>query len=229
MTCMALAMERTEHHSPAQTLAKMKPLLRGWIHEVACIASIPAGIALVVAARGSGPMFAAVIFSVALTLLYGTSALYHRVNWSERAHRLMRHLDHSMIYVLIAASYTPLLLVALRPGWNLGFLLVVWFGAATGVAITLWRMERHARLAAALYIALGWVGIVALPQLVGSLTGLQIALLAGGGVLYTVGAVILATNRPNPNPRVFGYHEIWHALGVVAAVCHYVLILSLVS
>ncbi|MFZ4515838.1 MAG: PAQR family membrane homeostasis protein TrhA [Acidimicrobiia bacterium] len=207
----------------------MKPLLRGWIHEIACVASIPAGIALIVAARGSGPMIAAVVFSVALTLLYGTSALYHRVNWSNRAHNIMRHLDHSMIYVLIAASYTPLLLIAMRPGWNVGFLLLVWLGAVGGVGITLWRMDRHARLAAGLYVALGWVGLLALPELVGRLSATQIALLAGGGVLYTVGAIILATNRPNPNPRVFGYHEIWHALGVVAAVCHYILILTLVS
>lgn len=226
---MALVIEPRERHAGVDTLRRMKPLLRGWIHEVACFASVPAGIALVLMARGSGPVLAAAIFACSLTALYGVSAAYHRVHWSERAHRLMKHLDHSMIYVLIAGSYTPLLLVALRPGWNLAFLLAVWLGAAVGVALTLWKLERHARLAAGLYIVLGWIGILALPQLLGSLSLVQMLLLTGGGVLYTVGAIILATNRPNPNPRVFGYHEIWHGLGVLAAGCHYTLILMLVS
>ena len=226
---MALVLQPQRRHPGAETLARVKPLLRGWIHQVACLASIPAGVALVFMARGSGPVIASTVFAVSLTLLYGTSALYHRVNWSARAHRVMKHLDHSMIYVLIAGSYTPLLLVALHPGWNVAFLAAVWLGAAIGVGITLWRMDKYSRLAGALYIVLGWVGILALPQLVGSLSALQLVLLAGGGVLYTVGAVILATNRPNPNPRVFGYHEIFHGLGVIAAGCHYALILTLVA
>ena len=226
---MALVIEPPHRHPGTDALRRVKPLLRGWIHEIACLASIPAGIALVVMARGSAPAVAAGVFAVSLTVLYGVSALYHRVNWSDRMHSVMKHLDHAMIYVLIAGSYTPLLLMALHPGWNIAFLLLVWLGAAIGVGLTLWHLERHTRLAAAFYIVLGWVGVLALPQLVGSLSTLQIVLLAAGGVLYTVGAIILATNRPNPNPRVFGYHEIWHVLGVIAAACHYVLILMLVS
>lgn len=226
---MALALQPRRRHHGMEALARVKPLLRGWIHEVACLASIPAGVALIILARGGGPVVASAVFAASLTLLFGTSALYHRVNWSGRAHRVMKHLDHSMIYILIAGSYTPLLLLALEPGWNVAFLLVVWFGAALGVALKLWRREKAARFSGALYIVLGWVGLLAFPQLVAALSPLQLALLAGGGVLYTIGAVILATNRPNPSPRVFGYHELFHGLGVIAAACHYVLILTLVS
>jgi hemolysin III len=226
---MALAIEPQRRNYGGDALRRVKPLLRGWVHQIACLASIPAGIALVVTARGAGPAIASTVFAVSLTLLYGTSALYHRVNWSARAHSIMKHLDHSMIYILIAGSYTPLLLMTLQRGWNVAFLCAVWLGAGIGVGITLWRMDRYAKLAGGLYIVLGWVGILALPQLIGSLSVLQLILLAGGGLLYTVGAVILATNRPNPNPRVFGYHEIFHVLGVIAAACHYALILTLVS
>lgn len=226
---MALVIEPAATKPGSDALRRVKPLLRGWVHEIACFASIPAGIALVFTARGSAPSLVAGVFAASLTLLLGTSALYHRVNWTDRMHRLMRHLDHSMIYILIAGSYTPLLFLALNPGWNVAFVIGVWFGAGIGVAITLWHMEKYAKLGGALYVVLGWVGILALPQLVGNLSTLQLALLAGGGVLYTVGAVILATNRPNPNPRVFGYHEVFHTLGVVAAGCHYALILTLVS
>jgi hemolysin III len=226
---MALAIQPQRSRPGAETLARVKPLLRGWIHQVACLASIPAGVGLVFAARGTTPSIVAAVFALSLTLLLGTSALYHRINWTDRMHRLMKHLDHSMIYVLIAGSYTPLLFLALNPGWNVAFVIAVWFGAGVGVAVTLWRLDKYAKLGAALYIMLGWVGLLALPQLIGSLSAFQMGLLAGGGVLYTVGAIILATNRPNPNPRVFGYHEIFHGLGVIAAGCHYVLILTLVS
>jgi hemolysin III len=210
-------------------IERVKPRLRGWVHEVACFASIPAGVTLIAVAKGMTATLAASVFALSLTLLFATSAMYHRVRWTPHAERFMKHLDHSMIYVLIAGSYTPLLIFSLHGGWRIGFLSAIWIGAAAGIALKVWRLDQMNRLAGGLYMVLGWIGILALPQIVQHLSFAQVSLLIGGGVLYTVGAIILAVNRPNPLPKVFGYHEIWHVLGVIAAVCHYAVILLLVS
>jgi hemolysin III len=205
-----------------------KPRLRGWLHQVAFFVSIPAGITLVAVAAPTRARVGAAVFAVSLTALYGVSAAYHRVHWSEQAHRVMKHLDHSMIFVFIAGSYTPLTLVALQPAWGITLLALTWTGAAAGIAVTALRLEHWRSVGFALYLTLGWLAVVALPELLRALSTLELVLLVTGGVLYTIGAIVLARNRPDPHPAVFGYHEIWHTLVTAASTCHFTLILSLV-
>jgi hemolysin III len=206
-----------------------KPRLRGRLHQVAFFVSIPAGIALVSLARASEARVGALIFAVTLSGLYGVSALYHRRDWSARAHRIMKHLDHSMIFVFIAGSYTPVTLLALHPAWGITLLILAWSGAALGVLVTVLRLERWHGVGFAMYLVLGWLAAIAAPQLATSLSRVELALLVFGGLLYTVGAVVLARKRPDPNPEVFGYHEVWHTFVVGANVCHFLLVLMLVT
>jgi hemolysin III len=170
----------------------------------------------------------AAVYALGLVALFGVSGTYHRGRWSQAALRRMQKLDHATIFVMIAGSYTPLCLLALR-GWVAPVMLVAaWIGASVGavLAFTGGRRSRVAR--GALYISLGWISIVATPQLLHHLSISQLVLIAIGGVLYTVGAIFLATRWPDPFPKVFGYHEVWHVLVVAAVVCHFVAISSLV-
>jgi len=205
-----------------------KPRMRGRLHQWAFFVSIPAGIALVSVARGAEARVSAAIFTASLTALYGVSAAYHRGQWSERVRSRMRRLDHSMIFVLIAGSYTPVTLLALRPAWGVTLLALAWAGAAVGVVITVLRLERWPVVGFTMYLVLGWLAVVAAPQLAHSLSRPELALLAAGGLLYTVGAVVLAGKRPDPRPAVFGYHEVWHTFVVSASASHYALVLLLV-
>jgi hemolysin III len=211
-----------------ELLGTVKPRLRGRLHQLAFFVSIPAGIALVALARGVEARVGAAIFAVSLSGLYGVSALYHRGRWSDRVRLTMRRLDHSMIYVLIAGSYTPLALIALRPAWGVTLLALAWAGAATGVLITVLRLERWPKVGFTMYLVLGWLAVIATPQLIDALTGVELALLVTGGLLYTVGAIILASKRPDPHPAIFGYHEVWHTMVVTAGASHFALILLLV-
>ena len=205
-----------------------KPRLRGWLHEIAFFVSIPAGLALVALAQGAAAEVSAAIFAIGITGLYGVSAMYHRGRWSVPKERLMRHLDHSMIFVLIASSYTPITLLALRPATGLTLLVLAWVGAVIGIVITITRLERWRGVGFAMYLVLGWLAVFAAPQLAQSLSRPELVLLVAGGLLYTVGAVVLARNRPNPWPKTFGYHEVWHTFVVGAGACHYALVLLLV-
>lgn len=205
-----------------------KPLLRGRLHQAAFFASLPAGVALVALAGGAEARAAAAIFAVTLTGLFGVSAAYHRCRWSDQARQLMKYLDHSMIFVFIAGSYTPITLLALRPAWGITILVLAWSGAAAGVLVTVLGLERWHGVGFTMYLVLGWLAVFAAPQLVSSLTFTEMALLVTGGLLYTVGAVVLARKRPDPHPAVFGYHEIWHTFVVGASACHFVLVLLLV-
>jgi hemolysin III len=205
-----------------------KPRLRGRMHQVAFFVSIPAGIALVALARATEARVAAMVFAGTLTALYGVSAAYHRGDWSARAHSFMKHLDHSMIFVFIAGTYTPVTLLALHPAWGITLLILAWTGAAIGVLVTVLRLERWHGVGFVMYLVLGWLAAIATPQLAHSLSRVELALLVVGGLLYTVGAVVLARGRPDPSPAVFGYHEVWHTFVVGANVCHFLLVLMLV-
>jgi hemolysin III len=202
------------------------PRLRGRLHQVAFFASIPAGIALVLVARSWPARIGVLVYALSLTAMFGTSAAFHRLRWSPRARLRMDRLDRTMIYVLIAGSYTPVCLLALRPGWRVALLALVWTGAAVGIALVLW-WNRHRGIGVVrmvLYLGLGWMSVLVLPELSRTLGLGQLALAVMGGVLYTVGAVVLIRRRPDPSPRVFGYHEVWHAFTVAAGACHYALI-----
>ena len=205
----------------------IKPRLRGRLHQIAFIVWIPAGITLVAVGRTALARVAAAIYSVSVLALYGVSASYHRLTWSPRARRWMRRLDHSTIFILIAGSYTPLGLLALHHAWRVSILATVWGVALVGIVLKLVHIEKMDRIGMVLYIGLGWTAVVALPQMIRSLGTASIVLLFTGGILYTVGAIFFALHRPDPNPRVFGYHEVWHSMVIGGSVCHYAMILLL--
>jgi len=197
------------------------PRLRGRIHQVAFFVSIPAGVALIGLAGDARERLAATIFSLSLSGVFAASAAYHVGAWSRTAYLRMRRLDHSMIFVLIAGSYTPFCLLVLKGGWSTAILSVAWGGAAFGVTVKVLGLDGRRWVSGVLYITLGWVMVVALPSLVRDVGPVTIALIVGGGLLYTAGAVVLMRHRPDPIPGTYGYHEVWHTMGVAASACHY--------
>ena len=207
------------------TVEPPRPRLRGRIHQVAFFCSIPAGIVLVALARGAAATAVSVIYAVSLTAVFGASAAYHRGSWSPNARRWMKRIDHSMIFVLIAGSYTPIAVLALHGPWEVVLLSLAWAGAGVGIILKMARPDGLSLTTATLYMAMGWLILVVLPQLLRGISLPGLILMACGGILYTAGAIVFATRRPDPRPLVFGYHEIWHAFMVAAAICHYVMIL----
>jgi hemolysin III len=208
--------------APSRPVPPVKPKLRGVVHQWSFFVALAAGTALVVLAPAGRATAACAVYAVALCGLLGTSALYHRVTWRPSVRAWMRRLDHSMIFVLIAGTYTPFA-VLLLSGPTQGVVLAgVWGGAAAGIVFTLLWIRAPKWLTATAYIALGWFSIVALPQLAERAGAGALALLAVGGAAYTAGAVIYARRRPDPRPAVFGYHELFHVLVVVAALAHFV-------
>jgi len=203
----------------ADQLAQVKPLLRGWIHEIFFFLSIPAGLLLVALSPTVEARLAAVVYSLGVTALYGVSAAYHRGPWTEKGRTVMRRLDHAMIFVLIAATYTPLCLLLLDGTSKWLFLGAIWFVALAGLTLALTGISMKYGIGFVLYLALGWAAIFALPQFVAKMTPVQLGLLLAGGLFYTAGAIFLATRWPDPNPRVFGYHEVWHVMTVLAGIC----------
>lgn len=205
-----------------------KPRWRGRLHEIAFFVSIPQGIALVLAAAGWVTRVSAGIYAITLSGLYGVSALYHRLRWSPRALARMQRLDHSMIYLLIAGSYTPISFLVFHGTWARYLLVAVWVGALAGIAMKIFGMHRTRGVTGAMYIVLGWLAVLAAPQFVTRVSPAVLSLIVSGGVLYTLGAIVLLRRRPDPSPLVFGYHEIWHMMVVTAAACHYAAIMLLV-
>jgi hemolysin III len=205
-----------------------KPRMRGWLHAYAAGAAVICGIVLcsLAATRpGWGPFVSCVVYSLTVVALFGTSALYHRRVWSERGYKIMRRLDHSMIFVFIAGTYTPFSVLLLSGNTRVAILVTVWAGALLGVAMKMAAaMSKRRWLSAPLYIALGWVAVAVLPDILraGGVTALVLTL--AGGAFYTVGAVFYALRRPNPWPTVFGHHEFFHACTLVAAICHQIAI-----
>jgi hemolysin III len=214
-------------NEPTAAVVEQKPRLRGRLHQVAFFASIPQGVAVVAAAASAISRIGAAVYAVSLSGMYGASALYHRLKWSPRALLRMKRLDHSMIFVLIAGSYTPFALLVLHGTWSQVILGLAWAGAVFGIAIKLLSIDRLRVLGGAMYIVLGWLVIIALPQIVHGLSPTALALLFAGGVLYTVGATVLWRRWPDPNPRWFGYHEVWHSMVVGGSLCHYAAIMLL--
>ena len=199
-------------------VAAVKPRLRGVSHKWAFFVSLVLGAALIVYADTPRATFAVAVYAVSLSALLGTSALYHRVNWKRPdVRRWMRRLDHSMIFLLIAGTYTPFALLALHGTLADVILAVVWIGALLGTIVEMIWIEAPKWVTAIIYLSLGWVAIVAFPAMWSAIGPGGVALVAAGGLLYTVGAVVYATQRPNPNPAVFGYHEIFHLLVIAAA------------
>jgi hemolysin III len=198
-----------------------KPRLRGRLHQVALVIAVPASVRLVGAAPSGPVRMATIIYALSLVGLFGASAAYHRLDWSPTALRRARALDHSMIFLLIAGTYTAFGVLVLQGLWRLLVLVVVWTGALVGITLKLVKIDGFSRAGGTLYMALGWIGIAALPQVLSESEALPLVLAVAGGLMYTFGAVVLLRRRPDPNPLVFGYHEIWHALVVAASASHY--------
>ncbi len=195
----------------------MKPRYRGWIHQQASYLSLLAGAVLVFLAPTPRAALAAAIYSLALVAMLTVSALYHRRDWSPKLRARMRSLDHATIFVLIAGSYTPFCLLALKGEVGERLLLIAWMGAVAGIAQSIFWVRAPRALTACLYLALGWLVTPYLPLLAKSIGSLGLSLIAAAGLFFTVGAVIYVIRRPNPAPATFGYHEVFHTL--VTAAC----------
>jgi hemolysin III len=203
----------------------VKPRLRGVSHQWAFFVSCAIGAALVLAAPAGTPRLAAAIYAVSVSALFGVSALYHRITWaSVTARRWMRRVDHSAIFFLIAGTYTPFALLILDGALSTVILIVVWAGALGGILLKLVWIDAPKLLAAIVYVALGWVAVAAFPDLLDELGVTGTALVVAGGLLYTAGALVYALKRPDPVPTVFGYHEVFHALVIVAAALQYAVV-----
>jgi hemolysin III len=208
------------------TMSLHRPLLRGRLHQVACVASVVGLIWMVESAPTARATAVAWVYGLASVLLYLTSSSYHVFAKSPRARRIMQRADHSMIFVLIAGTFTPLAVLGVQGPWKWAALVAVWLGALGGVAFKIIWLDRFPKLGGAMYIVVGWAGIVILPALWDQPGTL--ALIAAGGVLYTLGAILFALHKPILSERWFGYHEVWHAFGVAAGVVLFVANMGLV-
>jgi hemolysin III len=206
----------------AEQIAKVKPRLRGVMHEYAFFVSLVLGAVLIVAADGFEATLAAAIYSVSLSALLGVSALYHVHDWERpSARRWMRRLDHTMIFFLIAGTVTPFALLVIEPPLSTALLIAVWAGAFAGTVVELIWVDHPKWVAAIVYIAVGMIGAIGFPAIVAEAGVGAGVLIAAGGALYGAGAIVYAAQRPDPSPAVFGYHEIFHVLVIAAAAAHF--------
>lgn len=201
-----------------------RPLLRGVFHLYAAFAALAGAVLLMMVAGSPQAFVGGAIFAASLVLLYGTSAAYHRIAWRPALRRLVKRLDHAMIFVLIAGTYTPFALVVLRGAWSIAMLSVIWGVAGGGVLLkTAWPGAPR-WLGVGLYVGVGWLAVIAARELLAWLAPRPFSLLVLGGALYTLGGLVYGLRRPNPWPRWLGYHEVFHLLVVLGSVVHYTLI-----
>lgn len=201
-----------------------RPLMRGTLHLAAALLA-PAGlVALMFIADSPRRYVGAAVFATSLILLYASSASYHLVPWPDRLRGVMKRVDHSMIFLFIAGTYTPFCLIVLDYAWGIPMLAVVWTLAAIGVLSTILWPYAPRWLTVTPYLAIGWIGIIPAVQVVRVMSGGQLALLALGGALYTIGAVIYARKWPDPFPRIFGFHEVFHAFVIAGSALHFALV-----
>lgn len=205
-----------------------KPILRGHFHQAAFFMACGACLMLILKAQETTATIASLIYSFSLIFLLGTSALYHRVNWGLEARKWMKRLDHSAIYILIAGTFTPICLLALPEPSGRNLLITIWSIALLGVAQSLFYVQAPKWLSAILYVIAGYMILPYLSELKNSVGDLNIVFLICGGLVYTLGAVTYALKKPNFNPQIFGYHEVFHLLVIIGAAFHFVLIYSLI-
>lgn len=208
-------MDLTEH-------SEIVPRLRGVSHAAAFLLAVAAAIVLLVLADGARANVAVAIYGSGLVALFAGSALYHRWPGPRRFKPLLRRIDHSTIFVFIAASYTPVALIVVDGPVAWVLLVGAWAGAVAGVVFSLGWIDAPRPVVAGSYVALGWLAVIAAPQLVRTLDAVPALLFLAGGILYSAGAVVYARQRPDPWPRTFGFHEVFHALVILAAAAHYV-------
>jgi hemolysin III len=214
--------------SPSSLPAKVKPLLRGHFHQGAFYFTMGACAMLIAGAQGPRAMVATVIYSICISTLFGISALYHRPMWEPGPRTLMKRLDHAAIFLMIAGTATPISMLALSGENGNKLMAILWAFAFFGVMQSLFWVKAPRWLSAILYVIMGWLSVPYLGEMKVVLGESRIWILLAGGVVYTVGAVIYATKKPNPWPKYFGYHEVFHILVIVAAVLHFIVVSSLI-
>lgn len=212
---LPLVDEAAEH--PA---AEVKPTWRGWLHAGTAPVALVAGVVLVLLANGAEAKAASAVFAITSVLLFSSSALYHRIDWSPPVKRTLKRVDHANIFLLIAGTYTPLSLLALPPGPGHLLLTVVWAGALLGIAFRVFWVGAPRWLYVPIYIGLGWAAVSQFPALFAASTPMMVLFLIGG-LLYTGGAISYGLKRPNPVPGHFGFHEVFHSCTVLAFLCHW--------
>jgi hemolysin III len=211
-------------HSKLGAGLPVKPRLRGHLHQWAFVAFLFAGIALIVFAENARARVAASIYAAAVCALYGTSALYHRRTWQPKARAIMKRLDHSMILVLIAGTYTPFALLLLHGSTGTAVLAIAWGGALAGITLRMLWLAAPRWAVIPPYLLVGWIAVFVMPELLHAGGVATLVLVAGGGLIYSLGAVVYAMKRPDPWPRTFGYHEVFHLMTILAGVMMYVAI-----
>jgi len=207
----------------------LRPWLRGTFHRMTVPIAITLTVIAAVAARSGGARAAVIIYGVCVTAMFLTSGVYHARRLAHRSRSVLRRLDHSMILVAISGSYTPVIVLALDGATRVVMLVLCWVIAVVGVAVRMWWMDAPKPVIALVYLGAGWQMLLALPAYLRGLTPLEMALTAVGGVLYTLGALIFSLGRPNPWPRIAGYHEVFHLFVVVAFTVQWFAVYSLVS
>jgi hemolysin III len=213
--------ETPPYHRIVSAVAELKPRLRGLLHAAAFLAAVPLGVVLILQAETSLGRAAAVVFAASVVTMFGASGLYHSPPWPERPRRWLRRIDHAGVYGLIAGTYTAFGLLALKGNWRPVVLGIVWIGALAAIVFKFSWIDAPTWISSVIGVALGWVGVIVFPQLLGEI-GLGASLLVlAGGLLYTAGAIVYAFRRPDPYPAVFGFHEVFHVLVIAAVACQY--------
>jgi hemolysin III len=217
--------ERAAAHVPAT----VKPRLRGWLHAGAVPVVAAAGLLLVAVSRGTDEVVAAAVYAATTVLLFTVSAVYHRGRWGPRGLAVLKRLDHANIFLIIAGTYTPFAVLLLEGGNRVALLAVVWTGALVGVGFRVSWVGAPRWLYVPAYVALGWVAVVFLPQIADAGGVAVLVLVAVGGLLYTAGAIVYGTRRPDPYPSWFGYHEVFHTLTLLGYACQYAAVALVVT
>lgn len=215
---LPLLEDAVEH--PPTSQGEHKPSWRGWIHTGTFPVTIAAGIVLIALADGPVAKWASVVFTITSMLLFGNSALYHRIHWAPKTKMLLKRFDHANIFLLIAGTYTPISLLALPLDKGITLLIVVWAGALVGIAFRVFWINAPRWLYVPLYVILGWAAVFYAPDIFAADPAAMVLVIVGG-LLYTVGSIVYGVKRPNPWPNAFGFHEIFHTLTVLAFLCHW--------
>jgi hemolysin III len=205
-----------------QVEAVVKPRLRGWLHLGIFPASVIAGIVLVSVAQDTKARVASAIFAATASLLFGVSAAYHRGNWTPHTHEILKRLDHANIFLIIAGSYTPFALLLVGGERGRLMMWIVWSGALLGVALRTIFIHSARWLSAPVYLALGWTAVFFIPDLLRTGAVGTFVLVVVGGAMYSIGGLVYGIKRPNPSPRWFGFHEVFHSFTIVGYIVHYV-------
>lgn len=211
-----------------ETKPLKKPLLRGYLHQEAFFIVLGAGTLLVAKSSNQTTLVASLVYSLSLLLSFGISAIYHRPHWQPKQRAFMKRLDHSAIFILIAGTFTPICLLALPEHDGRQLLIVVWIAAVLGIFQSILWVKAPKAVTALFYVVMGWFAMPYAGDLHNSLGSAQLSLIVAGGVIYTVGAVFYAMKKPHLIPHIFGYHELFHLMTVIAAALHFVVIYQLI-